>query len=102
MGRVFLLIFSNMSTVGHRPGAFSHVNKKHKTGRHRSKGSINNALRGKVDKVFISYYLFVRRLTYDVHLYLPEIALLNLNEIILHFSVVSGKFTWLFEKNFFR
>ncbi|VDD91053.1 unnamed protein product [Enterobius vermicularis] len=78
-----------MSTVGHRPGAFSHVNKKHKTGRHRSKGSINNALRGKVDKVFISYYLFVRRLTYDVHLYLPEIALLNLNEIILHFSVVS-------------
>ncbi|XP_033355343.1 pre-rRNA-processing protein TSR1 homolog [Bombus vosnesenskii] len=32
----------------HRPGAFKQVNKPHKTGRHRSKGSISSAVKGKV------------------------------------------------------
>ncbi|XP_071873874.1 tsr1 ribosome assembly factor [Bombus fervidus] len=32
----------------HRPGAFKQVNKQHKTGRHRSKGSISNEVKGKV------------------------------------------------------
>ncbi|XP_060829692.1 pre-rRNA-processing protein TSR1 homolog [Bombus pascuorum] len=32
----------------HRPGAFKQVNKPHKTGRHRSKGSISSEVKGKV------------------------------------------------------
>ncbi|XP_033320128.1 pre-rRNA-processing protein TSR1 homolog [Bombus bifarius] len=32
----------------HRPGAFKQVNKPHKTGRHRSKGSISSTVKGKV------------------------------------------------------
>lgn len=31
----------------HRPGAFKQINKSHKTGRHRSKGSINSEVKGK-------------------------------------------------------
>uniref|UniRef100_A0A914WYA7 Pre-rRNA-processing protein TSR1 homolog n=1 Tax=Plectus sambesii TaxID=2011161 RepID=A0A914WYA7_9BILA len=38
-----------MSTVGHRAGAFKQQNKKHKTGRHRSKGTIDNDQKGKTD-----------------------------------------------------
>lgn len=30
----------------HRPGAFKQVNKSHKTGRHRSKGSISAEVKG--------------------------------------------------------
>uniref|UniRef100_A0A0N5AK54 Pre-rRNA-processing protein TSR1 homolog n=1 Tax=Syphacia muris TaxID=451379 RepID=A0A0N5AK54_9BILA len=37
-----------MSTVGHRPGAFKQTNKKHKTGRHRAKGSISDNARGRL------------------------------------------------------
>jgi pre-rRNA-processing protein TSR1 len=33
----------------HRPGAFKQQNKTHKTGRHRSKGEIQNNHKGKVD-----------------------------------------------------
>ncbi|XP_078043045.1 tsr1 ribosome assembly factor [Augochlora pura] len=33
----------------HRPGAFKQTNKAHKTGRHRSKGSISNDVKGKVN-----------------------------------------------------
>ena len=32
----------------HRPGAFKQVNKPHKTGRHRSKGSISSEVKGKI------------------------------------------------------
>ncbi|XP_043462777.1 pre-rRNA-processing protein TSR1 homolog [Leptopilina heterotoma] len=35
--------------TAHRPGAFKQVNKTHKTGRHRSKGAINNEVKGKVN-----------------------------------------------------
>uniref|UniRef100_A0A915A692 Pre-rRNA-processing protein TSR1 homolog n=1 Tax=Parascaris univalens TaxID=6257 RepID=A0A915A692_PARUN len=38
-----------MSSVAHRPGAFKQVNKKHKTGRHRTKGSIDSEARGRQD-----------------------------------------------------
>lgn len=33
--------------VFHRPGPLKQANKSHKTGRHRSKGAIDNALKGK-------------------------------------------------------
>lgn len=32
--------------VFHRPGPLKQANKSHKTGRHRSKGAIDNALKG--------------------------------------------------------
>lgn len=32
----------------HRPGAFKQINKAHKTGRHRSKGSISSEVKGKI------------------------------------------------------
>lgn len=32
----------------HRPGAFKQINKPHKTGRHRSKGSISSEVKGKI------------------------------------------------------
>lgn len=38
----------------HRPGAFKQVNKPHKTGRHRSKGSISSEVKGKI--LCNSYY----------------------------------------------
>ncbi|KAG9432080.1 pre-rRNA-processing protein TSR1 [Apis mellifera carnica] len=34
----------------HRPGAFKQINKPHKTGRHRSKGSISSEVKGKIGK----------------------------------------------------
>ncbi len=39
----------NMENVRHRPGAFKQQNKAHKTGRHRSKGQIDNTNKGKVE-----------------------------------------------------
>ncbi|VDM38950.1 unnamed protein product [Toxocara canis] len=38
-----------MNSTGHRPGPFKQVNKKHKTGRHRAKGTIDGELRGRKD-----------------------------------------------------
>lgn len=38
-----------MENVRHRPGAFKQQNKAHKTGRHRSKGQIDNTNKGKVE-----------------------------------------------------
>lgn len=35
-----------MSTTGHRPGAFKHINKKHKSGHHRTKGAVDAVARG--------------------------------------------------------
>lgn len=32
----------------HRPGTFKQINKPHKTGRHRSKGSISNDAKGTI------------------------------------------------------
>ncbi|XP_013117052.2 pre-rRNA-processing protein TSR1 homolog [Stomoxys calcitrans] len=41
--------------VFHRPGPLKQANKSHKTGRHRSKGAIDNALKGKVSGTVISH-----------------------------------------------
>ena len=42
----------------HRPGAFKQVNKLHKMGRHRSKGSINSEVKGKI-LCNLYYYSFL-------------------------------------------
>lgn len=36
----------------HRPGVFKQINKAHKTGRHRSKGTIGNEVKGKLTILF--------------------------------------------------
>jgi len=36
----------------HRPGPLKQANKAHKTGRHRSKGAIDNAQKGKCKSLF--------------------------------------------------
>ncbi|KAM7358218.1 tsr1 ribosome assembly factor [Cochliomyia hominivorax] len=41
--------------VFHRPGPLKQANKSHKTGRHRSKGAIDNALKGKVSNTAVSH-----------------------------------------------
>ncbi|XP_037901361.1 pre-rRNA-processing protein TSR1 homolog [Glossina fuscipes] len=41
--------------VFHRPGPLKQTNKPHKTGRHRSKGAIDNAMKGKMAKMTISH-----------------------------------------------
>lgn len=38
----------------HRAGALVQKNKTHKTGRHRSKGAIDNDLKGKLPNVFVN------------------------------------------------
>lgn len=38
----------------HRPGAFKQINKPHKTGRHRSKGSISSEVKGKIGVIILS------------------------------------------------
>lgn len=45
--RVFF--FFSMSSESHKPGAFKHINKKHKSGRHRKKGTVDQATRGRQD-----------------------------------------------------
>lgn len=40
--------------TAHRPGAFKQVNKSHKTGRHRSKGAINNEVKGNILNIFFN------------------------------------------------
>lgn len=37
---------------GHRSGPLKQTNKSHKTGRHRSKGAIDNELKGKIFNIF--------------------------------------------------
>ncbi|XP_039965431.1 pre-rRNA-processing protein TSR1 homolog [Bactrocera tryoni] len=44
-----------MSEVFHRPGPLKQTNKAHKTGRHRSKGAIENALKGRVSLKAVSH-----------------------------------------------
>lgn len=44
-----------MSEVFHRPGPLKQSNKAHKTGRHRSKGAIENALKGRVSLKAVSH-----------------------------------------------
>ncbi|CAD7004634.1 pre-rRNA-processing protein TSR1 homolog [Ceratitis capitata] len=44
-----------MSEVFHRPGPLKQTNKAHKTGRHRSKGAIENALKGRVSLKTVSH-----------------------------------------------
>uniref|UniRef100_A0A1A9X530 Pre-rRNA-processing protein TSR1 homolog n=1 Tax=Glossina brevipalpis TaxID=37001 RepID=A0A1A9X530_9MUSC len=39
----------------HRPGPLKQTNKPHKTGRHRSKGAIDNAMKGKIAKSTVSH-----------------------------------------------
>uniref|UniRef100_A0A1B0B9E2 Pre-rRNA-processing protein TSR1 homolog n=1 Tax=Glossina palpalis gambiensis TaxID=67801 RepID=A0A1B0B9E2_9MUSC len=41
--------------VFHRPGPLKQTNKPHKTGRHRSKGAIDNAMKGKMAEMTISH-----------------------------------------------
>ncbi|PBC29634.1 pre-rRNA-processing protein TSR1 homolog [Apis cerana] len=41
----------------HRPGAFKQINKSHKTGRHRSKGSINSEVKGKIGVKILSKHV---------------------------------------------
>ncbi|XP_067645010.1 pre-rRNA-processing protein TSR1 homolog isoform X2 [Eurosta solidaginis] len=44
-----------MAEVFHRPGPFKQTNKAHKTGRHRSKGAIENVLKGRVSLKAVSH-----------------------------------------------
>ncbi|XP_043796539.1 pre-rRNA-processing protein TSR1 homolog [Apis laboriosa] len=41
----------------HRPGAFKQINKAHKTGRHRSKGSISSEVKGKIGVKILSKHV---------------------------------------------
>lgn len=41
----------------HRPGVFKQQNKIHKTGRHRSKGSICTAAKGIFESFYFSYFI---------------------------------------------
>lgn len=40
----------------HRPGSLKQTNKAHKTGRHRSKGSISSEVKGKI--IYNAFYYF--------------------------------------------
>ena len=46
----------------HRPGVFKRPNKSHKTGRHRSKGSISNDCRGIFHK---NKYLYFNKIVFN-------------------------------------
>lgn len=81
-----------MKQETHRPGAFKQSNKRHKTGRHRSKSAVDNGLKGElfcVRDIGISCSGNIKIIVRFVRTFVPRIDILSTRETIFFLSYIS-------------
>lgn len=77
-----------MKQEAHRPGALKQINKSHKTGRHRSKGSISNEVKGKIVRYVFCYLILHYNLIIYTHSHICHIQLIS---VICNLLICIGK-----------